>query len=49
MPIVSNTSPILGLAAIHALHLLRQQFDITARSKTDHPKAAGMLLHHGEG
>jgi predicted nucleic acid-binding protein len=24
---VSNTSPILGLAAIHCLHLLRQQFE----------------------
>ena len=27
MPVVSNTSPILALAAIHYLHLLRQQFD----------------------
>lgn len=26
MPIVSNTSPILGLAAIQCLHLARQQF-----------------------
>jgi hypothetical protein len=26
MPVVSNTSPILGLAAIGCLHLIRQQF-----------------------
>lgn len=26
MPVVSNTSPLLGLAAIEQLHLLRQQF-----------------------
>ncbi len=27
MPVVSNTSPILGLAAIRCLHLARQQFE----------------------
>ncbi len=27
MPVVSNTSPILGLAAVHCLHLLKQQFE----------------------
>lgn len=27
MPIVSNTSPILNLAVVNQLHLLKQQFD----------------------
>ncbi len=27
MPVVSNTSPILGLAAVYSLHLLKQQFE----------------------
>jgi predicted nucleic acid-binding protein len=27
MPVFSNTSPILGLAAIDCLHLLREQFE----------------------
>ena len=28
MPVVSNTSPILGLAAVHCLYLLKQQDDL---------------------